>query len=104
MLMMCLAALVVLQVVQLALESSLSLEDNQGFVSISFIIGELHHSRMMLFGWATFFGWFKMFEYLRITESFAIMFFIIVGMINKVGKNRWPADLFSLGAVYFERE
>eukprot|EP00947_MAST-08B_sp_MAST-8B-sp1_P003985 g3985.t1 len=79
MLMMCLAALVVLQVVQLALESSLSLEDNQGFVSISFIIGELHHSRMMLFGWATFFGWFKMFEYLRITESFAIMFFIIVG-------------------------
>jgi hypothetical protein len=43
---------------------------------------------MYLIGFVTLFCWMKLFEHLRLTQSFAVMFFVVVGMTKKVAAGR----------------
>ncbi len=81
----CFVSLIVLHFVQMAMEMDIDLEtEDEVFVATTFRVAQIHTARRFLFGFSAFFGWCKMFEYLRITQSFAVMFFIIVGMVGKL--------------------
>ena len=79
----CFGLVIILHCTLLVMESQLDLNTDT-FVATTFHIAWYNKWLAMMFGCSVFLGWFKMFEYLRLTQSFAIMFFIIVGMIEKV--------------------
>ena len=81
----CFLALIAMHFVQMVMEMSIDLDVvDDVFVATTFRVAQVHTAQKFLFGWACFFAWFKMFEYLRLTQSFAVMFFIIIGMIEKL--------------------
>eukprot|EP00947_MAST-08B_sp_MAST-8B-sp1_P002567 g2567.t1 len=81
----CFLALIAMHFVQMVMEMSIDLDVmDDVFVATTFRVAQVHTAQKFLFGWACFFAWLKMFEYLRLTQSFAVMFFIIVGMIEKL--------------------
>ena len=81
--MACFVLVIILHCTLLVMESQLDL-NTDAFVATTFHIAWYNKWLAIMFGGSVFLGWFKMFEYLRLTQSFAIMFFIIVGMIGKV--------------------
>jgi hypothetical protein len=86
-LIICFTLAIILQVAQLVQEATALPQNCAGgaFVPGSFVIAQTHTTRMYLWAIGAFFCWCKMFEYLRIRESFATMFFIIWGMMAKLG-------------------
>ena len=77
---------IIFHVLQLIREIS-CIPDGDGGDAFSggpFEIARLHQTRMYLLGVSVFLCWIKLFEYLRLNEKFATMFFIIIGMMSKI--------------------